>query len=382
MYKVQEIFNKGYGNFLEKHGENHDTDKAAKAIMSCKTSALGGNSTTCQDCGETHVHYNSCRNRHCPCCQSLTKEKWIDARKADVVDAPYFHAVFTVPEDLNPIIFSNKRQLYNLLYSASSDTLIELARDKRHMGADIGFLSILHTWGSNLSFHPHIHVIVLGGGLDKSFKFITKDKKFLFPIKIVSRLFRGKFLSGLKKLKSDGKLTFPVSLSILKQPEKFNGFLSNLYSTEWVPHIKETFKGAANVIEYLGRYTHRIAISNSRITDVGETSVTFKVKDYKSGSNTELTLSNEEFIRRFLMHVLPKGFVKIRHYGILSNRTKRKKVAIIRALIGGRVYKPIYKDLSGLQLLKKMFSIDPGVCRYCGSSNIRRESLNGVKKLE
>jgi hypothetical protein len=382
MYKIQEIFNQGYGNFLEKHGENHDTDKVARAIMSCKTSALGGNATTCQDCGETHIHYNSCRNRHCPCCQSLTKEKWIDARKADVVDAPYFHAVFTVPEELNPLIYSNKRYLYNLLYSTSSDTLMELARDKKHMGADIGFLSILHTWGSNLSFHPHIHAIVLGGGLDKSFRFVSKDKKFLFPIKVVSRLFRGKFLSGLKKLNLDGKLTFPGDLSILKRPEEFNDLLSKLYSTEWVPHIKETFKGAANVIEYLGRYTHRIAISNSRITDVSEESVTFKVKDYKSGANATLTLSNEEFIRRFLMHVLPKGFVKIRHYGILSNRTKRKKVAIIRSLIGGRVFKPILKDLSGLQILKKIFGIDPDICRYCGSSNIRRESLNGIRKLE
>lgn len=382
MYKVQQVFSQSYGSYIEKHGENHDSDKVARAILACKTSAMGGNITTCQDCGGTHVHYNSCRNRHCPCCQSMNKEKWIDSRKADVIDAPYFHAVFTVPEALNPLIYSNKRSLYNLMYSASSETLTELARDEKHMGADIGFISILHTWGSNLSFHPHIHVIVLGGGLNKSLRFITKDKDFLFPVKVVSRLFRGKFLAGLKKLHMDGTLSLPSDMHMLKYSSEFNSFLSELYSKEWIPHIKETFKGAANVIDYLGRYTHRIAISNSRILDAGNESVTFRVKDYKSGANTTLSLSNEEFIRRFLMHVLPKGFVKIRHYGLLSNRTKRKKLALVRVLVGGKKFEPIYKDLSGLQMLKKLYGIDPDVCRHCGSSNILREGLYGFKKLE
>jgi hypothetical protein len=382
MYKVQQIFKQSYGSYLEMYGENNDSDKVARAIIGCKTPAMGGNMTTCHDCGSTHMHYNSCRNRHCPCCQSMTREKWIDARKADVVDAPYFHAVFTVPADLNPLIYYNKRLLYNLLYSASSETLLELARDDKHMGADIGFLSILHTWGSNLSFHPHIHAIVLGGGLNKSLKFVAADRNFLFPVKVVSRLFRGKFLSSLKRLYLEGKLSFPGDTSILQYPQEFNSFLTRMYSTEWVPHIKETFKGAANVIEYLGRYTHRIAISNSRILDAGDESVTFSVKDYKSGDKTTLTLRNEEFIRRFLMHVLPKGFVKIRHYGLLSNRTKRKKIAIVRLLVGGHRFEPIYKDLTGLQILKKLYGIDPETCRHCGSSNISREGMDRFKKLE
>ncbi|MBP1921004.1 IS91 family transposase [Youngiibacter multivorans] len=382
MYKVQQVFKQSYGSYIEKYGENHDSDKVARAILACKTSAMGGNITTCQDCGGTHVHYNSCRNRHCPCCQSTNKEKWIDSRKSDVIDAPYFHAVFTVPEELNPLIYSNKRSLYNLMYSASSETLTELARDEKHMGADIGFISILHTWGSNLSFHPHIHVIVLGGGLNKSLRFITREKNFLFPVKVVSRLFRGKFLAGLKRLHMEGTLSLPLDMRMLQYPSEFNSLLSEMYSKEWVPHIKETFKGAANVIDYLGRYTHRIAISNSRILDVGQESVTFRVKDYKSGANTTLTLSNEEFIRRFLMHVLPKGFVKIRHYGLLSNRTKRKKLDLVRVLVGGQRFEPIYKDLSGLQILKKLYGIDPDLCRHCGSSKILRKGLDRFKKLE
>ena len=381
-YPIQQIFRQSYGSYLHSHGGSFDSDKVARAIMDCKSPSMGGNRTVCQDCGSTHTHYNSCRNRHCPCCQSLVKEKWIDARKADVVDAPYFHAVFTVPSELNTLIFANRKVLYNLLYSSSSDTLFELARDKRHLGADIGFMSILHTWGSNLSFHPHVHAIVLGGGLSKEESFIASKSDFLFPIKVVSRLFRGKFLHGLKILYQQGKLDFPPNLEMLRYARMFNDFLSTLYAKEWIPHIKETFKGAANVIEYLGRYTHRIAISNSRILNVCPEAVSFKVKDYRAGTNTTLSLHPEEFIRRFLMHVLPKGFVRIRHYGLLSNRSKRKKMAIVRRLIGGIRLKPRFKELSSLEMLKEIFGIDPSVCKDCGSHNIRIETLCFPHKLE
>ena len=382
MHKIQQVFDQGYFGYLEQYGMNYESNKVAEAIMSCKTPALGGNQTICQDCGKTHLHYNSCRNRHCPCCQSLKKEKWIDAQKADVIDAPYFHAVFTVPEELNPLIYANKRTLYNLLYSASAETLMDLARDKKYLGADIGFISILHTWGSNLSFHPHIHAIVLGGGLSTAGRFLTANKKFLFPIQVVSKLFRGKYLDGLKKLFLKQALTFPGDLSILEYSSEFNRLLTKLYSKEWIPYLKEPFKCADEVIEYLGRYTHQIAISNSRILEVGEKSVTFRVKDYKSGTRKSLILENEEFIRRFLMHVLPKGFVKIRHYGLLSNRTKRKKLTLIRLLIKGKVFKPILKDLTGVEILKQLYEIAPAVCRHCGSSNIQRKSLANLKKKE
>lgn len=381
-YPIQQIFHKAYPGYRATHGVSFDADKVARAIMACKTAALGGNQATCEDCGAARVHYNSCRNRHCPCCQSLVREKWIDARKADVVDAPYFHAVFTVPSQLNPLIHANKRVLFDLLYRASADTLFELSRDERHLGADIGFISILHTWGSNLSFHPHVHAIVLGGGLSKSGKFVVSKSDFLFPIKAVSRLFRGKFLHGLKACHDQGTLSFPGDLSMLAYSKVFHDFLSTLYALEWIPYLKETFKGAANVIEYLGRYTHRIAISNSRILDAGEDSVTFRVKDYTSGTHEALTLENEEFLRRFLLHVLPRGFVRIRHYGLLSNRSKRRKMALVRSLVRGVCLKPRFRDLTALQILKEVFGIDPLACRDCGSRRLRKEALPLFHKRE
>ena len=199
-YAIQEIFKQSYADYQKTHPFSYDAHKVATALLQCKTPMMGGNQTVCQDCGASQIHYNSCRNRHCPCCQALSKEKWIDARKADVVDAPYFHAVFTVPAQLNNLMFANKRVLYHLLYQSSAETLKELSQDKRHLGAKIGFISILHTWGSNLSYHPHIHTIVLGGGLSEDQKFVSAKTGFLFPIKAVSRLFRGKFLEGLEKL--------------------------------------------------------------------------------------------------------------------------------------------------------------------------------------
>ncbi len=259
---------------------------------------------------------------------------------------------------------------------------MELARDKKFLGADIGFISVLHTWGSNLSFHPHIHAIVLGGGLTDTGRFVTAGKKFLFPIKVVSKLFRGKFLDALEKLSLKKMLDFPGDLSLLQFPREFNQFLTKLYAKEWIPYLKEPFECANHVIEYLGRYTHRIAISNSRILEVGDKSVAFRVKDYKTGTKKNLTLGHEEFIRRFLMHVLPKGFVKIRHFGLLSNRTKGKKLKLIRILIKGKIVKPVLKDLTGVEILKRLYGIDVNCCRHCGSSNIRRQSLASVKKIE
>ncbi|MFH5837465.1 transposase zinc-binding domain-containing protein, partial [Proteiniclasticum sp. C24MP] len=250
-YAIQNIFSQAYDQYRGSTSVRPAAHKAAVSITRCKTALLGGNSAVCQDCGAAEVHYNSCRNRHCPCCQAVNKEKWIDARKTDVVDAPYFHAVFTVPEQLNSLFLANRRLLFSLLYDSSAATLKELAGDKRHLGAQIGFISILHTWGSNLSFHPHIHAIVLGGGLSRDQEFIASKTGFLFPVRAVSKLFRGKFLHGLKSLYQSGQLSLPFSEAMLRYPSQFNDFLSVLYAKEWIPHLKETFKGAANVIEYL-----------------------------------------------------------------------------------------------------------------------------------
>lgn len=371
-YPIQDIFLKYYDTAIAQYPVDGFIHKTASDIMKCKTPALGGNVSICQDCGHLEVHYNSCRNRHCPCCQGLVKEKWIDKRKSEVIDAPYFHVVFTVPEELNPLIYANKKLLYSLLYKVSADTLIELAQDKKYLNASIGFMSILHTWGQRLNFHPHIHCVVLGGGLTKDLKFKTVKDNFLFPIYVVSKLFRGKFMNALKKLYKADKLVFSGTSLKFRCSNEFQRLVDLLYKKEWVPHIKETFKGAKNVIEYLGRYTHRIAISNSRIVSIRDTGITFSVKDYKKqGAKSYVTLAPVEFIRRFLMHILPKGFVKIRYYGIFSNRTKKVKLAICRNIIKGNYSKPLLEGLTAAQIIFLLFGMDVYKCPKCSSRNLK-----------
>jgi len=380
-YAIQRIFNQYYDLAKEHFYVDGLAHKTALSIMRCKTPASGGNVSTCQDCGHSEMHYNSCRNRHCPCCQGLVREKWIDKRKSEVIDAPYFHVVFTVPEELNPLIYANKKLLYSLLYKASAETLLELGQDKKHLNADIGFMSMLHTWGQDLSFHPHIHSIVLGGGLTKDLKFKVSKDKFLFPVRVVSRLFRGKFMVALKELYRDNKLTFSGSSLKFQHSFEFQELVNLLYSKEWIPHIKETFKGALNVLEYLGRYTHRIAIANSRILSIDDTGITFSVKDYKrQGVLSQITLKPVEFIRRFLMHILPKGFVKIRHYGILSNRSKKVKLAILRNIIKRNYPKPRLEGLTAAQIILELFGVDINRCSKCSSQNLTCTRL--IPKLE
>ncbi|NLU11544.1 MAG: IS91 family transposase [Tepidanaerobacter acetatoxydans] len=380
-YPIQDIFLKYYDTAIAQYPVDGFIHKTASDIMKCKTPALGGNVSICQDCGHLEVHYNSCRNRHCPCCQGLVKEKWIDKRKSEVIDAPYFHVVFTVPEELNPLIYANKKLLYSLLYKASADTLMELAQDKKYLNASIGFMSILHTWGQRLNFHPHIHCVVLGGGLTKDLKFKTAKDNFLFPIYVVSKLFRGKFMNALKKLYKADKLVFSGTSLKFRCSNEFQRLVDLLYKKEWVPHIKETFKGAKNVIEYLGRYTHRIAISNSRIVSIRDTGITFSVKDYKKqGAKSYVTLAPVEFIRRFLMHILPKGFVKIRYYGIFSNRTKKVKLAICRNIIKGNYSKPLLEGLTAAQIIFLLFGVDVYKCPKCSSRNLKTIRL--ISRLE
>lgn len=378
-YPIRDIFSQGFELYRSFYEPNIQQRKVASAISSCKTQTLGANVSICHECGHKEVHYNSCRNRHCPSCQLVPQTVWIEKRKLDLLPAPYFHAVFTVPDKLNSIFMANPKEMYNLLYDAAKDTLMTLAIDSKHLGAEIGFISLLHTFGQNLSYHPHLHVIVLGGGLTKDFKFKSVDEEFLFPIKVVSRLFRGKFLHKLKKLYSEFKLDLKGQLSKYKTKRTFNSFLQSLYEIEWVPYLKETFNSPEAVIEYLGRYTHRVAISNSRIIDFDDEFVSFRYKDYKSGEKKVMKLSTVEFIRRFLMHVLPKGFVKIRHYGILSNRSKGKKLAICKNLLIKNMAKLNFKPLSDYSpktVLKEILGFDITICKRCGAV------MNQVVKLE
>lgn len=357
MLEVQDIFTQYGTAYLKNYKISLVQYKAIKAIQSCRTAKLGGHLDKCPNCGYSKPSYNSCRNRHCPKCQTFSKERWIDARKADLLDIGYFHVVFTVPQELNPLIYGNQRDCYNLFLRCVAETLQELAKDKKYLGASIGHTAVLHTWGQNLCFHPHIHCIVPSGGLTALGKWQPSRKKFFLPVRVLSRKFRGKFLALLK----------------LQMPDVDQTLLNLCYQKEWVIYCKPPFKDAACVLEYLGRYTHRVAISNNRILKLENEHVTFKWRDYRDSSRWKtMTLAAEEFIRRFLMHVLPPGFTKIRHYGFLSSRGKQKKLNICKVQTNTQ---PKKDRLSTEQLIQKLIGRKPSQCPHCGWSGLLRTDL-------
>ena len=320
---LADIFRRYGQDYMRKMKPTPGQCKVIRAISRCRTEALGSDLYRCPSCGYEHVVFHSCRNRHCPVCQFTAREKWLAARKNELLPVPYFHMVFTVPELLNSLIMGNRQKLFNLLFKAASQTILKLAADKKHIGGQGGLLAILHTWGQNLPFHPHLHCVVPGGAL--SFdgnrwlypKKSKRKKKFFVHVHILSDLFKKIYLSELKKLYVNDKLTTQM------QEEDFRLFTEQLYQKRWVSYCKPPFGGAAQVLEYLGRYTHRVAISNRRIIACENDEVSFQWRDYSDNNKTKImTLPVFEFMRRFLLHVLPKGFCKTRHYGILSCRHK------------------------------------------------------------
>jgi hypothetical protein len=362
MLEIQDIFVQYGESYRQKHKLSIGQHKAMNAIMNCRTDRIGGHLDVCPDCGFTKPSYNSCRNRHCPKCQTFAKEKWIENQKYDLLNVGYFHVVFTVPSELNPIIYQNQKVMYNLLFHVVAETLQELSADKKYLGATIGFTSVLHTWGQNLMFHPHIHCIVPAGGLTKDIKWQNTRKQFFLPIKVLSRKFRGKFLALIQQQ----KLEFKGGIANLENEPEFQDLLRLCYKKEWVVYCKPPFKTAACVVEYLGRYTHRVAISNNRILKLENGMVSFKWRDYKDGSKWKvMTVTAEEFIRRFLLHILPQRLMKIRHYGILGNRNKTKKLALCKVLTKTKL-KPKEKA-STLRLLQKLTGRDVSKCPACGS---------------
>ena len=364
---VQDIFNRFYPAYIEQYSPSAIQMKTAHNIINCKTGAYGSNISICEDCGKIHIHHNSCRNRCCPMCQAIPKELWMDARREDVLDAPYFHLVFTVPDILNPVILSNQKLLYDALYHAASATIDELATDTKYLGAKVGYICILHTWGSEMNFHPHIHTILLGGGLTAKNQWKDNGNDFFLPIQVISKVFRGKYLDELKLLWKEEKLQFYGSSEKYRNHYVFQELLDTCYTMEWVPYCKKTFNGAQSVINYLGKYTHRIAISNYRIISMDEQTVTFSVKDYHNeGKWKNLTLSGIEFIRRFLMHVPPKRFVRIRHYGLLCSRTKNKKLTLCRNLLGCQKYLSKLREMEMPQMLEHLYGIKACICKTCG----------------
>ena len=318
--------------------------KVMRAIERCRTAALGGHVARCEDCAHEHIAYNSCRNRHCPKCQAGAAKAWLAAREAELLPVGYFHVVFTVPAPIADIAYQNKRAVYDLLMRASAETTLTIAADPRHLGTRIGITSVLHTWGSAMTHHPHVHMIVPGGGLSADgSEWIACRKNFFLPVRVLSRLFRRLFLEGLAKLHRDGRLAFFGEHTHLADSAAFDAFLAPLRKTDWVVYAKEPFAGPKAVLAYLSRYTHRVAISNSRLISIGADSVTFRVKDYRingPGRYKTMTLKPHEFIRRFLMHVLPKGQHRIRHYGFLGNGNRTANIARIRALLAAHAPAP------------------------------------------
>jgi hypothetical protein len=311
--------------------------KVMSAVENCRTAALGGHVAACTKCDHQHIAYNSCRNRHCPKCQGSAAQDWMRARMEDLLPVQYFHVVFTLPSQIADIAYQNKAAVYGLLFKASSETLRTIAVDPKHIGAKIGMTSVLHTWGSAMTHHPHVHVVVPGGGLSLDGKrWVACRKGFLVSVKVLSRLFRHLFLEGLAKLHKEGKLAFFGSLSRLADPDAFATYLAPLRKTNWVVYAKQPFGGPEAVLAYLSRYTHRIAISNHRLVSADADAVAFKWKDYriKSGDRMKvMRLHTSEFIRRFLTHVLPSGFHRIRHTGFLANGIRRNRIEMIRRLL-------------------------------------------------
>jgi hypothetical protein len=311
-------------------------DAVLSALGRCRTAALGGHLYRCEHCGAEHPAYNSCRSRHCPACLGHKSAAWLAARAAELLPVPYFHVVFTVPAPIAALALGNKQRLYGILFRAAAQTLLQIATDPQHLGAAIGFLAILHTWTQTLGHHPHLHCVVPGGGLSRDgTRWIACQEDFFLPVKVLSALFRGKFLALLDEAARRGQLRFAGATAALADPAAWAAFLTTLRREAWVVYAKPPFGSPARVLKYLARYTHRVAISNRRIAAVTDAHVAFRYRDRQRGDVTRtMTLDGVEFLRRFLLHVLPKGFVRIRHFGLFANRLRQRRLACCRALLG------------------------------------------------
>ncbi len=336
--EVADILRAQGQGFLDRYRASFDFQQrqAFRAIQNCRTAALGGHLDACPPCGFQAISYNSCRNRHCPKCQAQARQRWLAAREQELLPTSYFHVVFTVPHELNLLALDNPRQFYHLLFTATAATLLEIAADPKHLGAEIGILSILHTWGQNLLAHPHIHCVIPAGGIshDHSRWVHPRYPGFFLPVKVLSRVFRGKFIAGLKRLYRRKQLRCAGPSAALANEKQFRELLRRLHRHDWGVYAKPAFGGPRQVLRYLGRYTHRVAISNHRLLSFEGERVTFRWKDYAHASQTRpMTLTATEFLRRFFLHVLPKGFVRIRHFGFLGNRFRAARVKFCRQLL-------------------------------------------------
>lgn len=364
---IQDVFERFLPEYAESKNFSDRQYLAVKCIQACRTAQMGAHVSECDSCHTKYIHYNSCKNRHCPMCQGMEVDVWIDKQQENVLNIPYFHTVFTIPEELYSLVYSNQQLLYDALYHAANRTLSELSADPKYLGAQTGYICVLHTWGSKMNYHPHLHTIVLGGGLDKRNHWTDKNRKLFFSVKVMSAVFKNHYLTELKSLWETGQLEYHGTAEHLKNHYEFKELLNTLYEKEWIVYTKQAFSGAQSVINYLGRYTHRIAISNRRIERIDGDNVIYKVKDYKNGGGMVSTsVRGNEFIRMFLMHVLPKGFVRIRHYGLLSCRNKKDKMTLCRNLLGCEQYISKLRDKNVAEKILILYNHDICKCRYCG----------------
>jgi hypothetical protein len=350
--------------------------KVMSAIEQCRTAALGGHALRCPDCGDVEVSYNSCRNRHCPKCQSHAAKRWLEARQADLLPVDYYHVVFTLPAPISAIAYYNKTVVYGMLFDVAAQTLATIAADTRHLGAQVGATLVLHTWGSALTHHPHVHGIVPGGGLSlDSTRWVSCKPGFFLPVRVLSRLFRRRFIEDLQQAHRAGKLQFFGEYAHLADPRAFAKWLAPMRTCEWVVYAKRPFAGPAAVLAYLSRYTHRVAIANSRLVALDEHGVTFRWKDYRAKGRTRhklMTLSAPEFMRRFLLHVLPAGFHRIRHYGLLCNAKRRENLDKARTLLlaPAPLAKVVMDDQAQIVRERPTF-----VCAHCGAAMLIVETF-------
>jgi len=375
--EVADIFRAQGSHFIDRHRDRirFQQLKVMRAILHCRTAALGGHIDICPRCGsDKTISYNSCRNRHCPKCQTQARQRWIAARKEELLETRYFHVVFTLPHELHSLVLQNEAELYSLLFRAVADTLLEVAANPEHLGAEIGFFGILHTWGQNLLFHPHIHCVIPSGGLSPDHShWIRPRYPFFLPVKVLSKVFRGKFVDGLKRLQRQSRLTFAGSIERMSEPKCFAAFLRTLFRQDWVVYAKPAFGGPEQVLRYLGRYTHRIAISNHRLVSFDGNTVTFRWKDYARGNKQRLmTVSADEFIRRFLVHVLPKGFVRIRHFGFMANYQRSSSFELCRQRLG---MAPVIRSAEIAP------AVSSWVCPKCGGIMTLVERLTAVQMM-
>lgn len=381
--EVAHIFRHFGEHYRREHRLSRPQLRTMRAIEICRTATLGGHVEECEQCGTRTIRYNSCRNRHCPKCQSLDKEKWLKQRCNELLPVPYFHVVFTVPHALNPIALANPKWFYDLLFASASQTLLEVAADPKRFGARIGVLAVLHTWSQTLELHPHLHCIVPGGGLslDGQRWVPTCRTNYLLPVQVLAALFRGKFLAGVKASLHEGQLNLPESL---QARANFQALLDRIYAKTWVVYSKPPFGSPEQVLAYLARYTHRVAISNPRLVRLDRDQVSFTYKDYRQGGRVgEMTLPAQDFIRRFLLHVLPESFVRIRYFGLLSNRHRKRNLIRCRELLvdssRDRTEIPSGTPENWQTRLTQLTGRDSTLCTVCGRGHLRRvEDLPAV----